>query len=99
VTVAIAAWVALKHFALHLESQPAQIADVIIFNVTAICGLTLGIRAKRALNGGRLRFGDGLFTGMSIAVTYAILDLCLLRDPRVDRWSEDVATGRRDKPV
>ena len=69
----IAAWVALKHFALHLESQPAQIADVIIFNVTAICGLTLGIRAKRALNGGTLRFGDGLLTGISIAVTYAIL--------------------------
>jgi hypothetical protein len=73
VTLVIAAWVALKHFVLHLESQPAQIADVMIFNVAAICGLTLGIRAKRARKGGSLAFGDGLVTGISIAVTYAIL--------------------------
>jgi hypothetical protein len=73
VTVVIAAWVALKHFVLHFESQPAQIADVVIFNLTAIIGLTLGIRAKRAMNGGSLTFGGGLLTGISIAVTYAIL--------------------------
>ena len=73
VTFVIAAWVALKHFALHLESQPSQIADVVIFNLAAITGLTLGIREKRSLNGGTLTFGDGLITGIKIAVTYAIL--------------------------
>ncbi len=73
VTVVIAAWVALKHFALHLESQPAQIADVVIFNLAAITGLALGIRAKRTMNGGTLTFSDGLITGIKIAVTYAIL--------------------------
>ena len=73
VTVVIAAWVALKHFVLHLESQPAQIADVVIFNLTAIAGLALGIREKRATNGGSLTFGNGLITGIKIAVTYAIL--------------------------
>jgi len=73
VTLVIAAWVALKHFVLHLESQPAQIADVVIFNLTAIVGLALGIREKRTINGGTLTFGDGLITGIKIALTYAIL--------------------------
>jgi hypothetical protein len=73
VTLIIAAWVALKHFVLHLESQPAQIADVVIFNLAAITGLTLGIREKRAVNSGLLTFGSGWITGISIAVTYAIL--------------------------
>ena len=72
VTLIIAAWVSLKHFDLHLESQPAQIADLVIFNLAAITGLSLGIRAKRIMNGGSLTFGDGLITGVSIAVTYAI---------------------------
>lgn len=73
VTLVIAAWVALKHFVLHLESQPAQIADIIIFNLAAITGLALGIREKRMLNGGMLTFGDGWITGIKIAVTYAVL--------------------------
>ena len=73
VTFVIAAWVALKHFVLHLEGPAAQIADVAIFNLAAITGLTLGIREKRSLNGGTLTFGDGWITGIKIAVTYAIL--------------------------
>src|SRR6266404_665076 len=73
VTLVIAAWVALKHFVLHLESQPAQLADLLIFNLTAIAGLTLGIREKRTINAGTLTFGDGLVTGIKIAVTYAIM--------------------------
>lgn len=73
VTLVIAAWVALKHFVLHLESRPAQIADIVIFNLAAITGLTLGIREKRTTNGGTLTFGDGLLTGIKISVTYAIL--------------------------
>lgn len=64
---------ALKHFVLHLESRPAQFADVVIFNLTAITGLSLGIREKRTINGGTLTFGDGLITGTKIALAYAIL--------------------------
>jgi hypothetical protein len=73
VTLTIAAWVALKHFVLHLEGSPAQIADMLVFNLPAIVGLTLGIRAKRKTNGGWLTFVQGWKTGISIAVTYAIL--------------------------
>ncbi|HYR74424.1 MAG TPA: DUF4199 domain-containing protein [Pyrinomonadaceae bacterium] len=73
VTLVIAAWVALKHFVLHLEGTPAQVADFVIFNLAATIGLTLGIKEKRTANGGMLTFGDGLLTGIKIAVTYAIL--------------------------
>lgn len=73
VTLVIAAWVALKHFVLHLESQTAPLADIAVFNLAAIVGLVLGIRSKRAANGGMLTFGEGWKTGMSIAVTYALL--------------------------
>jgi hypothetical protein len=73
VAFAIAAWVALKHFILHLEPRTAQLADVAVFNLAAITGLTLGIKEKRTLNGGTLRFSDGWKTGIKIAVTYAIL--------------------------
>jgi hypothetical protein len=73
VTVVIAAWVALKHFVLHLEGPSAQAADFAVFNLAAIAGIALGIREKRVANGGSLSFGDGFKTGVSIAVTYAIL--------------------------
>ncbi len=73
VTVVIAVWVALKHFVLHLEGPKGQIADVAVFNLAAIVGLTLGIRARRKTNGGWLTFVQGWKTGISIAVTYAIL--------------------------
>ena len=73
VTLIIAAWVALKHFVLHLEGLSAQLADLAVFNLTAIVGLMLGIKEKRIANGNALTFLDGLKTGISIAVTYAIL--------------------------
>src|SRR6266545_7366754 len=73
VTVVIAAWVSLKHFVLHFEGPSAQFADLFVFNLAAIAGLVLGVKAKRAANGGSLTFGDGWKTGISIAVTYAIL--------------------------
>jgi hypothetical protein len=73
VTLTIAAWVALKHFVLHFEGRRAQIADMVVFNLSAIVGLTLGIRAQRKTNGGWLTFIQGWKTGISIAMTYAIL--------------------------
>src|SRR5881296_3904356 len=73
VTLVIAAWVALKHFVLHLEGAPAQLADLAVFNLTAIVGLMLGIKEKRIANGDTLTFFDELKTGISIAVTYALL--------------------------
>ena len=73
VTLVIAAWVALKHFVLHLEGANAQFADIAVFNFTAIVALMLGIKERRMANGNSLTFGEAFLTGLSIAVTYAIL--------------------------
>ncbi len=73
ITLVIDGWVALKHFVLHLQGPSAQLADLAVFNLTAIVGLMLGIKEKRIANGNALTFLDGLKTGISIAVTYAIL--------------------------
>ena len=71
VTLVIAAWIALKHFVLHLEN--AQFADIAVFNFSALVGLMLGIKERRVANGNSLTFAQGVKTGASIAITYAIL--------------------------
>jgi hypothetical protein len=73
VAAVIAAWVVLKNFVLHLQGPAAQAADMVIFNLATIVGLVLGIREKRVANGGGLTFFDGWKTGISIAITYALL--------------------------
>lgn len=73
VTLIIAAWVALKHFVLHIEGSSAQFADVAVFNLTAIVALGMGMKERREANAHKLTFFQGLTTGISIAVTYAIL--------------------------
>jgi hypothetical protein len=73
VTLIIAAWVAVKHFVLHIEGSSAQVADIAVFNLSAIVALMMGIKEKRLANGDRLTFLQGLGTGVSIALTYAIL--------------------------
>ena len=73
VTIIIAAWVALKHFVLHIQGPSAQFADLAVFNLSAIVALMMGIKEKRIANGDRLTFLQGLGTGVSIAVMYAIL--------------------------
>ena len=73
VTLVIAVWVALKHFVLRLEGPSAQMADVAVFNFSAIVGLMLGIKEKRLANSNKLTFGDGFLTGLGIAITYAVL--------------------------
>jgi hypothetical protein len=73
VTLVIAAWVALKHFVLHLEGANAQFADIGVFNFAAIVGLMMGIKERRMANGDSLTFGQGFITGISIVITYSIL--------------------------
>ena len=73
VALVIAAWIALKHFVLHLEGANAQYADIAVFNFSALVGLMMGIKEKRIANGDSLTFGQGFITGISIAITYAIL--------------------------
>jgi hypothetical protein len=76
VAAIIAVYVALKHWALHLNPERAAILDTLVFNFAALIGLSLGIREKRFANQGLLSFGEGMKTGTGIAVTYALLTAC-----------------------
>jgi hypothetical protein len=73
VALIIAAWVAVKHFVLHIESESGQFADLAVFNLSAIVALMMGIKERRIENGDRLTFLQGFGTGVAIALTYAIL--------------------------
>ncbi|MDX6611097.1 MAG: hypothetical protein QOD75_283 [Blastocatellia bacterium] len=73
VAVIIAVWIALKHWGLHLDQTRAAIFDTVVFNVAGIIVLALGISDKRAANNGGLTFGEGMKTGVAIAITYAVL--------------------------
>ena len=73
VAVIIAVWITLKHWGLHLDQARGATFDLVVFNVAAIIGLALGIIDKRAANNGALSFGEGMKTGVAIAVTYAVL--------------------------
>ena len=49
VTLVIAAWVALKHFVLHLEGANAQFADIAVFNFSGHRRLDDGDQGKANL--------------------------------------------------
>lgn len=42
-------------------------------NIVEIVAILLGIRERKAVDGGQLRFKDGVKTGVSIAAVYAVL--------------------------
>lgn len=73
ITAGVAAWVMLKHFALKHSVPPWM--DALVFNAFELVGLALGIRDKR-IRQGSLTFGEGVKTGLSITVVYA-LGACL----------------------
>ncbi|SRR6266516_888976 len=99
VTVIIVLWVALKHFVLHIDPARAAVFDTIIFNVAGILGLSLGIRDRKRANGGSLTFGEGVKTGFSIAITYAVLTsiyfatLLLVIGPRLMQQAGEAGPG------
>ena len=73
VTGIIAVYVALKHWGLHLSPARAAMIDTAVFNFAALIGLSLGISERRSANRGLLSFGEGMQTGVCIAITYAAL--------------------------
>ncbi|HEY3028307.1 MAG TPA: DUF4199 domain-containing protein [Pyrinomonadaceae bacterium] len=99
VTLIIVLWVALKHFVLHIDPARAAVFDTIIFNVAGILGLSLGIRDRKGANGGSLTFGEGVKTGFSIAVTYAVLTsiyfatLLLMIGPKLMQQAGETGPG------
>ena len=73
ITLVVILWVLVTHFLLPLapESKANALAPF-LFNLAAIVAIHLGIKAKRNERAGELSFKEGLVTGMSISLVYAV---------------------------
>jgi hypothetical protein len=73
ITAVVIAWVLIVRFGLNVgPDSRANIIAPILFNLTAIVAILLGIRARKNELNGELGFKEALKTGMAISVVYAI---------------------------
>jgi hypothetical protein len=73
ITAVVVAWVVIVRLVLEVgpESKANLIAPI-LFNLTTIVAIFLGMRARKRELGGNLYFKEGLKTGMSISLAYAV---------------------------
>ena len=71
ITLVIVVWVVVTHFVFPLPpTSTLNLLAPVLFNLTAIIALYLGIKSRKAQ--GEMSFKDGLKTGLSISLVYAI---------------------------
>jgi hypothetical protein len=73
ITAVVIAWVLIVRLGMGIGPESkTNILAPILFNVTAIVAIFLGMRARKRELNGRLGFKDGIKTGMGIALVYAV---------------------------
>ena len=73
ITAVLVAWIVIVRFGLGVGPESkANIIAPILFNVTAIIAIFLGMSARKRDLNGRLGFKDGVKTGMAVSLVYAI---------------------------
>ena len=71
ITLVIVFWVVVTHFVFPLPPQSSlNLLAPVLFNLAAIVALYLGIKSRKAA--GEMTFKEGLKTGLSISLVYAI---------------------------
>jgi|SRR5687768_14902650 len=71
ITLVVVVWVVVTHFLLPLPpTSSLNLLAPVLFNFAAIIALYLGIKSRKAE--GEMSFKDGLKTGLSISLVYAI---------------------------
>lgn len=71
ITLVIVVWVVVTHFVFPLPpTSTLNLLAPVLFNLAAIVALYLGIKSRKAE--GEMTFKDGLKTGLSISLVYAI---------------------------
>jgi len=71
ITLVVVIWVLITHFLFPVSPESKiNILGPILFNLAEIVAIYLGIKAKQA--GSALSFKEGLNTGLSISLVYAI---------------------------
>lgn len=73
ITAAVVAWIVVVRFLMGVGADSkANVIAPILFNVTAIVAILLGMKARKKELDGDLSFKEGLKTGMGISLVYAI---------------------------
>jgi uncharacterized membrane protein len=73
ITAVVVAWIVVVRFLMGVgANSKANVLAPILFNITAILAILLGMKARKEELGGELRFKEGLKTGMGISLVYAI---------------------------
>ena len=73
ITAVLIGWILIVRFAMGVGPESgANIIAPILFNVTAIIAIFLGMSARKRDLNGRLGFKEGIKTGMAISLVYAI---------------------------
>lgn len=73
ITAVLVGWIAIVRFGLGVgPDSGVNIVAPILFNVTAIVAILLGMSARKRELNGRLSFKDGIKTGMAVSLVYAI---------------------------
>ena len=71
ITLVVVIWVLITHFLFAISPESKiNILGPILFNLAAIVAIYLGIKAKQA--GSAMSFKEGLKTGVSISLAYAL---------------------------
>jgi len=73
ITAVLAAWIVVVRLVMGVGAESrANLIGPILFNVTAIVAILLGMKARKKELNGSLGFKEGLKTGMGISLVYAI---------------------------
>ncbi|HEY5883435.1 MAG TPA: DUF4199 domain-containing protein [Pyrinomonadaceae bacterium] len=73
ITAVLVGWIVIVRFGLGVgPDSRVNIVAPILFNVTAIIAILLGMSARKRELNGRLSFKDGVKTGMAISLVYAV---------------------------
>jgi len=73
ITAVVVAWIVVVRLVMDVGADSkANLIAPILFNLTAIVAIILGMRAKKDELNGNLGFKEGLKTGMGISLVYAI---------------------------
>jgi membrane protease YdiL (CAAX protease family) len=73
ITFVLIAWVVIARFALNLGvDSKANFIGPILFNLTAVVAIFLGVKARKKELGNDLGFKEALKTGMAISLVYAV---------------------------
>ena len=73
ITAVVIAWIVIVRFALAVgPDSSANIIAPLLFNLTAIVAIFLGMKARKKELNGDLGFKEGVKTGMAISLVYAV---------------------------